>query len=113
MTTPKTAIADHLGRRDDKFHKATLFESPRLLLGVNCLEPGQVQAVHDHAGQDKFYIVHEGTGRFTVGAETFDATAGQVVWAPAGVPHGVANLGSTRLSLVVGIAPGPKAERGS
>jgi mannose-6-phosphate isomerase-like protein (cupin superfamily) len=101
-------IADSFGRRDDKEFKATLFESTRILLGVNCLEPGQAQRVHEHAAQDKFYAVQEGIGRFTVGSEIFEAGAGDVVWAPAGVPHGVANGGKTRLSMVVGIAPGPK-----
>jgi mannose-6-phosphate isomerase-like protein (cupin superfamily) len=103
--------ADSFGRRDDKEWKATLFESPRLLLGVNCLEPGQAQKVHEHPAQDKFYAVQEGIGRFTVGADTFDAGPGDVVWAPAGMPHGVANAGKTRLSLLVGIAPGPHSDR--
>jgi mannose-6-phosphate isomerase-like protein (cupin superfamily) len=100
-------IADHFGRRDDKEFKATLFESARLMLGVNCLEPGQAQKVHEHAAQDKFYAVQEGIGRFTVSADSFDAGPGDVVWAPAGAPHGVANQGKVRLSILVGIAPAP------
>jgi quercetin dioxygenase-like cupin family protein len=102
-------IAGHFGRREDKEFKATLFESPRLLLGVNCLEPGQAQRVHRHEGQDKFYAVQEGTGWFTVGPDTFEAAPGDVVWAPAGVPHGVENRGRTRLAILVGIAPSPGA----
>lgn len=103
----KKRIANAFGRRDDKEFKATLFESARILLGVNCLEPGQAQKVHEHAGQDKFYAVQEGIGRFTVGSETFDAGLGDVVWAPAGVPHGVRNEGKVRLAILVGIAPAP------
>jgi mannose-6-phosphate isomerase-like protein (cupin superfamily) len=30
-----------------------------------------------------------------------------VIWAPAGVPHGVTNRGGIRLVLLVGIAPAP------
>jgi mannose-6-phosphate isomerase-like protein (cupin superfamily) len=97
-------IADHFGRRDDKEFKATLFESARLLLGVNCLEPGQAQRIHQHAEQDKFYAVQEGIGWFTVGADSFEAGPGDVVWAPAGAPHGVENRGKTRVAMVVGIA---------
>ncbi len=96
---------EHMGTNPDKFFKSTLAESPRLLLGLNCLEPGQVQAAHNHADQDKFYFVIEGVGEFTVGEERRQAGAGVTVWAPAGVPHGVANHGSTRLVLLVGIAP--------
>jgi mannose-6-phosphate isomerase-like protein (cupin superfamily) len=102
-------IADHFGRRDDKEFKATLFESSRLLLGVNCLEPGQAQRVHLHESQDKFYAVQVGIGWFTVGAEAFEAGSGDVVWAPAGVPHGVENRGKNRLAILVGIAPAPGA----
>jgi mannose-6-phosphate isomerase-like protein (cupin superfamily) len=108
MDTPhRKRVAEHFGRRDDKEFKATLYESARLLLGVNCLEPGQAQKVHEHAGQDKFYAVQEGIGRFTVGTETFDAGPGDVVWAPAGIPHGVENRGRARLAILVGIAPSP------
>ena len=81
------------------------------MLGVNCLEPGQAQKVHEHADQDKFYAVQEGIGRFTVGARSFEAGPGDVVWAPAGVPHGVENQGKARLSILVGIAPAPAKAR--
>lgn len=100
-----TRYQDHLGSRPGKFYKATLFQSPRLMLGLNCLEPGQAQAIHDHADQDKFYLVMEGEGEFVVGEETQTAVAGGVVWAPAGVPHGVRNAGVVRLVIVMGIAP--------
>lgn len=97
----------HLGADLEKFYKATLFQSGRLLLGLNCLEPGQTQSVHAHAGQDKFYFVLEGEGEFTVGGEKQKAGAGVAVWAPAGVDHGVTNAGAKRLVLLVGIAPSP------
>jgi quercetin dioxygenase-like cupin family protein len=100
-------VLDHAGGRADKFYKTTLFQSPALLLGLNCLEPGQVQAAHDHADQDKFYYVVEGAGRFQLGNEIVTAGANEVVWAAAGVLHGVTNEGHTRLTLLVGIAPAP------
>jgi quercetin dioxygenase-like cupin family protein len=87
--------------------KATLFRSEHLLLGLNGLGPGAEQAVHAHEGQDKFYHVLEGRGRFTVGDEVSEAGPGEVVWAPAGVLHGVMNNGTERLILLVGIAPAP------
>ncbi|MEZ4514377.1 MAG: cupin domain-containing protein [Chloroflexota bacterium] len=100
-------IADHVGQRPDKFFKTTLFASETLLLGLNCLEPGQVQEPHDHVDQDKFYYVVAGNGRFWLGDERVDAGEGEVVLAPAGVVHGVANEGNGRLTLLVGIAPAP------
>jgi len=100
-------IAQHTGAQAEKFFKTTLFRSDTLLLGLNCLEPGQVQAPHEHAGQDKFYYVIEGRGAFWLGEEQLSAPAGDVVWAPAGVVHGVRNEGDERLTLLVGIAPAP------
>lgn len=95
------------GSNPEKFFKSTLFESSRLLLGLNCLEPGQAQSMHMHGPQDKFYFVLEGEGEFQVGDETRPGGPGMAVWAPAGVDHGVINRGSRRLVLLVGIAPAP------
>ena len=102
-----TRPGDHAGSRADKFYKTTLFRGDALMLGVNCLEPGQTQPAHDHADQDKFYYVIEGVGRFQVGDEFVTAGEGQLVWAAAGVVHGVSNESDTRLTLLVGIAPAP------
>ena len=99
--------SDHVGASADKPFKSTLWRSERLMLGLNCLAPGQEQKLHDHAGQDKFYFVVEGTGEFVVGNDRRVAKVGGVVWAPAGVPHGVTNRGDERLVLLVGIAPFP------
>ena len=96
---------DHVGALPDKQFKSTLFRSGHLMLGLNCLSPGQEQHLHEHAGQDKFYFVVDGTGDFQVGDERQKASEGAVVWAPAGVQHGVVNRNSTRLVLLVGIAP--------
>lgn len=101
------SIEAFVGSSPDKFYKQTLFRSDALLLGVNCLEPGQVQTPHEHAHQDKFYYVVEGNGRFWLGDETVEAHAGQVIWAAAGVLHGVENNSTARLILLVGIAPAP------
>jgi quercetin dioxygenase-like cupin family protein len=100
-------IEDHVGAAAEKFYKTTLFRTDALLLGINCLEPGQVQKAHDHADQDKFYYVVAGNGRFQLGENQVVAGTGEVVWAPAGVIHGVANESNSRLTLLVGIAPAP------
>lgn len=95
------------GSDPDKVFKATLFKGDHLLLGLNCLDPGQVQKVHIHEDQDKFYFVVEGVGEFVVGGRTRRAGPGAAVWAPAGEPHGVANHGDVQLTLLVGMAPPP------
>ena len=96
---------DHTGSQPEKFYKTTLWQGERVMVGLNCLEPGQTQATHAHAGADKFYFVLEGSGHFVVGAEEKQVGPGTVVVAPAGVPHGVTNVSHERLSLLVSIAP--------
>jgi len=98
---------DHVGANPSKPFKSTMFRSERLMLGLNCLHPGQEQRLHVHGGQDKFYFVVEGRGEFVVGEERRTAEAGGVVWAPAEVSHGVVNIGDGQLVLLVGIAPWP------
>ena len=100
----------YVGIKSEKFFKTTLFLGEALMIGLNCLEPGQVQAVHSHAGQDKFYFVIDGTGHFTVGDEVTDVPAGNVVWAKADMPHGVENKGTERLTILMGIAPPPASK---
>ena len=88
--------------------KADLFLGGRLLVGLNCFEPGQSQKVHVHAGADKFYLVVTGKARMTVGKETREVGPGTVVWAPADVPHGVVQA-LDRTVMLVAIAPPPAA----
>jgi quercetin dioxygenase-like cupin family protein len=99
---------EHRGSQAEKFYKRTLWQGEHVMVGLNCLEPGQTQRAHAHEGADKFYFVLEGRGRFTVGAEEQDAEAGALVIAPAGVTHAVTNTGDELLSLLVAIAPGIK-----
>lgn len=99
---------EHTGINPGKFFKTTLWQGEHVTVGLNCLEPNQIQSVHAHQGADKHYFVLEGRGRFTIDEVEQDAGPGTLVVAPAGVPHGVTNTGGQRLSLLVAIAPGIK-----
>lgn len=99
---------EHAGVAKEKFFKATLWQGTHVMVGLNCLEPGQVQSEHSHAGADKVYFVLEGNGKFKVGDEERVLSAGTVVIAPAGIDHGVSNSGESRLSLLIAMAPGPR-----
>jgi mannose-6-phosphate isomerase-like protein (cupin superfamily) len=96
---------EHAGSQPEKFYKTTLWQGERAMVGLNCLEPGQVQNVHAHQGADKFYFVLQGSGKFLVGDDEQEAGAGMLVVAPSGIPHGVTNTSTERLSLLVTIAP--------
>lgn len=95
--------------RPDKMGKSTLFESPRMLVGLNAFEPGQSHALHAHAGMDKVYVVLEGEGLFLLEGAQQRMRAGDVLVAPEGVPHGVRNDTQARLLVLAVLAPGPTA----
>ena len=99
--------ADHADWRSDKMGKTTLFQSPRLLVGLNAFEPGQFHALHTHTGMDKVYQVVEGNGVFLLDGRELPMTAGDLLIAPDGVPHGVRNTGTGRLLLLAILAPAP------
>ena len=95
--------------RADKMGKSTLFESPRLMVGLNAFEPGQSHALHAHAGMDKMYYVIEGDGLFLLDGTDVPMRAGDVLVAPDGVPHGVRNSSGARLLVMAVLAPSPSA----
>ena len=90
-----------------KMGKATIFESPRLLVGLNAFEPGQEHALHAHAGQDKVYLVIEGSGLFLLAGEELPMATGDLLVAPENVAHGVRNTGTGRLLVLAILAPAP------
>ncbi len=108
MSTNFKPVGAAQGFSADKSTKADLFSGGRLFVGLNCFEPGQSQHVHAHVGADKFYFLVSGKARMLVGTESAVAQAGDVVWAPAGVPHGVLEA-IERTVMLVAMAPPPKA----
>jgi mannose-6-phosphate isomerase-like protein (cupin superfamily) len=90
-----------------KMGKATLFRSSRLLVGLNAFEPGQEHALHAHADLDKVYQVVAGRGRFLLADRELPMAAGDLLVAPAGVPHGIRNDGAERLVVLAILAPAP------
>jgi len=105
--------AAHASYRADKMGKTTLFESARLLVGLNAFEPGQAHALHAHAGMDKVYQVVEGEGVFLLEGRELPMREGDLLVAPEGVPHGVKNTGARRLLVLAILAPAPGAFAGT
>jgi quercetin dioxygenase-like cupin family protein len=85
--------------------KSTIFESSRILVGLNAFEPGQLHALHAHAGMDKMYLVVEGEGTFLLDGQELPMRSGDLLIAPDGVPHGVRNSGPGRLLVLAVLAP--------
>jgi quercetin dioxygenase-like cupin family protein len=99
---------DHAVYSPATMGKTTLFESPALLVGLNAFEPGQAHALHAHEGQDKAYLVARGSGSFLLEGRELPMAAGDLLVAPAGVPHGVRNTGTDRLLVIAVLAPAPR-----
>lgn len=91
--------------RPDKMGKSTLFESSRMMVGLNAFEPGQSHALHAHAGMDKLYFVVEGEGLFLLDGAERPMRAGDLLIAPDGVSHGVVNNSRARLLVLAVLAP--------
>lgn len=98
---------EHAEWRSDKMGKSTIFESSRILVGLNAFEPGQAHPLHAHAGMDKVYHVLDGRGLFLLDGRELPMQAGDLLVAPEGVPHGVRNTGEGRLLVLAILSPAP------
>ncbi len=63
------------------------------------MPPGDGVRLHQHPYKEVF-IVQEGSSTFTVGSTTLEARAGQIIIAPADVPHKFVNSGAGRLRQI-------------
>src|SRR5579863_1304769 len=93
--------------RPDKMGKTTVVQGDSMFAGLNCFEPGQEHAPHAHQGQDKLYVILEGTCIVTIGGETDHLSAGDAAFAPSGVIHSIRNPGPGRLIVTAVLAPPP------
>lgn len=93
---------------ETKMGKVSLAAGEHLYAGMNCFLPGQAHPAHVHADQDKLYYVLAGAGEAEVGGEAHAVSAGDLVLAQAGVPHGLKNTGGEPLSVLVVFGPPPR-----
>ncbi len=61
--------------------------------------PGSGPKLHRHPYAEVF-VIQEGTATFTAGDDVIEASGGQVVVVPAGVPHRFVNSGVGRLRQI-------------
>jgi quercetin dioxygenase-like cupin family protein len=97
--------------RQDKMGKADLVSGSHLFAGLNAFEAGQAHEPHAHCERDKLYVVLEGQGELTVGADTRTVGPGAVALAPADVVHALRNPGPERLLVLIVMAPPPAPKK--
>jgi mannose-6-phosphate isomerase-like protein (cupin superfamily) len=100
---------EHAVFKPDKMAKTTLFQSERILVGLNSFDAGQEHTLHAHARMDKVYYVLSGQGLFLLEGRELPMARGTMLVAPAGVPHGIRNTADSRLVVLAILAPAPVA----
>ena len=66
---------------------------------------GQSTQLHRHHRSEEIYHITSGTGRMTLGAASFDVSAGDTIVIPPGTPHCIRNTGPTELKILCACAP--------
>jgi mannose-6-phosphate isomerase-like protein (cupin superfamily) len=69
---------------------------PAFSLMLAKIFPGEGPAWHRHS-YDEAFVIAEGTATFTIGEDVVEASPGQVVLIPAGIPHSFVNSGEGML----------------
>jgi quercetin dioxygenase-like cupin family protein len=103
----KIRVREHVAHDAAKMARVALAATPRALLDLYCVAPGQAQKPHVHADQDKIYYVVAGAGRFSLGPDSERLEAGEALVAPAGTEHGLVNDGAEPLLVLVVVTPPP------
>jgi mannose-6-phosphate isomerase-like protein (cupin superfamily) len=98
---------EHAVYDSERMGKSALFESERLLVGLNAFEPGQEHKLHAHSGMDKVYHVLAGSGVFLLAGREEPMEAGMMLIAPEGMMHGIRNTSTERLLVLAILAPSP------
>jgi mannose-6-phosphate isomerase-like protein (cupin superfamily) len=89
-----------LPRYGDTFElEGYLYGNTNVCLILIDMPPGDGPRLHSHPYEEVF-IVQEGRATYTVGTETLEIHAGQIVVVPAGVPHKFINSGDGPLRQV-------------
>lgn len=89
-----------------------VFITDKLEMELVCYESGQSTVEHHHVGQDEIFMILEGTGTITVGAESVRVGPGSLVYAPADLKHGIQPDRDGRMAMVFVKAPGRSSRPG-
>lgn len=87
--------------------RVRMFDRPRLVCEVLCLEPMQTENCRGAAASDSLYLVTEGKARLRTETQIEELQEQDVALVPPGVNHTIENTGGGRLTLMVVIAPKP------
>ncbi|HWI53202.1 MAG TPA: cupin domain-containing protein [Symbiobacteriaceae bacterium] len=89
----------------EKYQKINLFETALTALDVYCLQPGQSQKLHNHKGNDKYYLVWEGRATVQIGEDVRVLGPGEAALARPGIDHAISNQSDEPVVAIVFQAP--------
>ena len=86
----------------------SLVDLPDINIMNLLMAPGEKVPVHSTSVDVLFHITG-GQGTITIGPETSQVNAGEIVVSPAGIPHALEASGDSVLKLLVIKTPNPKS----
>ena len=69
------------------------------------LQPGQRTHAHRHVSSEEIYYILEGSGRMTLGRDSFPVVRGDSLLIPPGTVHCIENAGQAPLRILCCCAP--------
>lgn len=84
-----------------------LIDRPDVQVANLVVEPGQTVEAHV-TPVDVFFYVVEGRGTISIGDETGEVKAGDIIVSPAKIPHGLKAAPDSTFSVLVVKTPNPK-----
>ncbi len=87
--------------------KVNLFDRPRLVCEIVCLEADQEDARQTHDASDALYLVVEGKGKLKSGSNVDDLEEQDVFVIPPGIDYTIENPGPNRLTVLALVTPKP------
>lgn len=86
-----------------------VLDEPAVAVSNVVLEPGQELPAHK-TPVDVFFYIHEGRGTVSIGDESAVAQAGDVIFSPKNIPHGLKAAPDSTFSVLVVKTPNPAAQ---
>jgi len=93
------SCAQAIAYSDEKASKIPVASSDTSRANLWCLKTGQEIHPHVHEG-DHIWVVMEGAGNYLDGEKKMPVKKGDIIFVPAGLPHGIENDGEEGLVFV-------------
>ena len=99
METTLMSYAQAVAYSDEKANKVPMASSDHSRATLWCLKTGQEIHPHVHEG-DHIWVLMEGSGNYLDGKNRQPVKRGDVLFVPAGLPHGIENTAKDGLVFV-------------